>query len=358
MKKNKKKKTNILLYTVLFLFILVISLGFVFIKISLSPISDIKNEKVVTIENNWYGKDVLNYLEDENIIRNSTVAYYYAKIKGIGLDFKAGTYNIDTSLSFKDLVTYLSNGNNAIGETVTIKFKEGSRVKDFAKEISDNTNLEYDDLISYWNDENFVRGLMNDYPFLSDEIFNEDVKYYLEGYLFPDTYEFYVNTNIEEVTRKILNKTLLIYNEYLDLINDSSYSIHELFSLASIVQRESGNKEDMRNIAGVFYNRLNDGMLLQSSVTVCYALDIGLNEDWTKCEITQDKRDPYNTYQYEGLPPGPICCFGEDALLAVLNPEENDYYYFIGDVCGDGGTIFARTYAEQLANQKEYLSCY
>ena len=358
MKKNKNKKTNFLLYIVLILFILVISLGFVFIKTSISPISDISEEKTITIENNWYGKDVLNYLEEENVIRNSDVAYYYAKFKGIALDFKAGTYNVDTSLSFVDLVSYLSNGNNAIQETVTIKFMEGSRVKDFAKEISDNTNLEYDEIIDNWNDEDFVRNLMSDYPFLSEEIFNEDVKYYLEGYLFPDTYEFYVNTSIEEVTRKILNKTLAIYNEYLDLINESSYSVHELFSLASIVQRESGNKEDMKSIAGVFYNRLNDDMALQSSVTVCYALDIGLGEDWTKCEISQTNRDPYNTYQNTGLPPGPICCFGSDALEAVLDPEENDYYYFIGDVCGDGETIFAKTYAEQLANQEEYLTCY
>ena len=147
---KKKKKTNILLYIVLILFVLVISLGFVFIKISLSPISDISEEKTVKIENNWYGKDVLKYLEEENVIRNSNVAYYYAKFKGIDLDFKAGTYNVDTSLSFVDLVSYLSNGNNAIQETVTIKFMEGSRVKDFAKEISDNTNLEYDDWNEVW----------------------------------------------------------------------------------------------------------------------------------------------------------------------------------------------------------------
>ena len=354
----KKKKTNILLIIILFLFVLGVGLGFVFVKTCMSPVSKTHDEKTITVENNWYGKKVLEYLEEENVIRNGDVAYYYAKLNNIVLDFKAGTYIVDTSLSFKDLVTYLSNGNNAIQDTVSIKFMEGSRIKDFAKEISDNTNLEYDEIIAYWNDKDSIKSLMNDYPFLSEDIFDEDVKYYLEGYLFPDTYEFFSSTDVVEVTRKMLDKTLVIYNKYLDLFNSSSYSVHEIFTLASIVQRESGNKDDMKKIAGVFYNRLNDGMALQSSVTVCYALDIGLNEDWTKCEIIQETRDPYNTYQFVGLPPGPICCFGEDALLACLDPEENDYYYFIGDVCDSGETIFAKTYAEQLANQKEYLSCY
>ena len=111
-------------------------------------------------------------------------------------------------------------------------------------------------------------------------------------------------------------------------------------------------------VASVFFNRLATGMQLQSSVTVCYALDIGLNGDWTKCEVIQDSSDPYNTYQIMGFPPGAICNPGKDALLAVLNPVDSDYFFFIGDVCGNGGTIFAKTYGEQLANQKEYLSCY
>ena len=199
---------------------------------------------------------------------------------------------------------------------------------------------------------------MADYPFLTEEMFDTDVKCLLEGYLFPDTYEFFKSTTIDNVTKRLLDSMLAVYNEYKDGFDTSRYSIHELFTLASIVQRETGNTSDMAKVASVFYNRLDEGMQLQSSVTVCYALDIGLGEDWTKCEVIQDSSDPYNTYQVQGFPPGAICNPGKDAIKAVLYPEETDYFFFIGDVCGDGGTIFAKTYGEQLENQKEYLSCY
>ena len=361
MKKNKKKKDNttkILLLVVLFLFVLGVILGFVFIKSNMDPVSSSSEEVSITIEDNWYGKTVLKYLQEENVIHNGDVAYYYAKLKHISLDFKAGTYTVDKSWSFENLVSYLSDGNNAIQDTVTIKFMEGTRLIDFANEISNNTNLTFDEIVAYWNDEDSIRSLMSDYPFLTEEMFGEDVKYLLEGYLFPDTYEFFANTTVEDVTRKILNETLSLYNEYKSDFEASDYSIHEIFTLASIVQRESGNPDDMSKVASVFYNRLNQGMQLQSSVTVCYALNIGLGEDWTKCEVIQDEEDPYNTYQIMGLPPGAICSFGKDALVATLRPADTNYLFFIGDVCGDGETIFAETYEEQLANQEEYLSCY
>ena len=209
-----------------------------------------------------------------------------------------------------------------------------------------------------WNDETYVRSLMSSYPFLTNDMFNSDVKCLLEGYLFPNTYEFFRDSSIEDITEKLLDATLKIYKENEEAFIASQYSVHELFTLASIVQRETGNTNDMPLVASVFFNRLATGMQLQSSVTVCYALDIGLNGDWTKCEVIQDSSDPYNTYQIMGFPPGAICNPGKDALLAVLNPVDSDYFFFIGDVCGNGGTIFAKTYGEQLANQKEYLSCY
>lgn len=355
---SKKKKTGILIGILVFLFILVIVLAVITIKSAVSPVSNTENKQTITIEDNWYGKTVLNYLDEENIIRDSTIDYYYAKIKGLPLNFKAGTYEVDSSWDFKTIVEYLSDGNNAIQNTVSIKFMEGNRAKDFASQIADATALNYDDIMNYWNDEASIRLLMTDYPFLTEEMFDSDVKCLLEGYLFPDTYEFFYDTTIEELTRKILDETLSVYTKYQDLFNSSEYSIHKIFTLSSIVQRESGNSEDMSKVASVFYNRLEEGMQLQSSVTVCYALDIGLGEDWTKCEIVQEQEDPYNTYQIMGLPPGPISNPGEAAIYACLNPEDTDYYFFIGDVCGNGETIFAKTYAEQLENQAEYLSCY
>ncbi len=355
---KKSKSYKGLLIAVIALFVIALFLGFSLYKVSMKPVSNESEIKEITIQDNWYGKTVLKYLQEEKVIRNGDIAYIYAKLNQLSLDFKAGTYDVDKSWSFKELVNYLSDGNNAIQDTVTVKFMEGTRVIDFAENLAENTNLEYDEIIAYWNNESNIKALMIDYPFLTNEMFNSDVKYYLEGYLFPDTYEFYRDTTVEQVTRKMLDETLKLYEEYKSDFDNSKYSIHQLFTLASIVQRESGNSEDMAKVASVFYNRLDEGMQLQSSVTVCYALNIGLGDDWTKCEITQTNSDPYNTYQVSGFPPGAICNFGKDALVATLEPEDTDYFYFIGDVCGDGGTIFARTYEEQLANQQEYLGCY
>lgn len=354
----KSKKTGILIGILVLLLVIAIALGIYTINTAVSPVSKTENKQTITIEDNWYGKTVLNYLDEQNIIRDSTIDYYYSKLKGISLDFKAGTYEVDSAWDFKTIVDYLSNGNNAIQDTVTIKFMEGNRAKDYASQIAEVIDLSYDEIMNYWNDESSIRGLMADYPFLTDDMFNSNVKCLLEGYLFPNTYEFFRDSTIEELTRKMLDQTLAIYTKYEDLFTSSDYSVHDIFTLASIVQRESGNSDDMAKVASVFYNRLNDGMQLQSSVTVCYALDVGLGEDWTKCEITQTESDPYNTYQIMGFPPGAICNPGEAALYAALNPEDTNYYFFIGDVCGGGETIFAETYAEQLENQSEYLSCY
>lgn len=356
--KKKTKKTLILVIILVVLLVIAIVLGIFTLNTAVSAVSKQEDKQTITIEDNWYGKTVLNYLDKQGIIRDATIDYYYSKLSGLALDFKAGTYEVDKAWDFKTIVNYLSDGNNAIQDTVSIKFMEGNRCKDYASQIAEVTSLSYDEVMNYWNDETSIRALMSDYPFLTDDMFNSDVKCLLEGYLFPNTYEFFYDTSVEELTRKMLDGTLDIYNKYIDLFTSSDYTIHEIFTLASIVQRESGNSEDMAKVASVFYNRLYDGMQLQSSVTVCYAIDVGLNDDWTKCEVIQDEQDPYNTYQIMGFPPGAICNSGEAAIYACLNPEDTNYYFFIGDVCGNGGTIFAETYDEQLANQQEYLSCY
>ena len=138
-------------------------------------------------------------------------------------------------------------------------------------------------------------------------------------------------------------------------IKKSSLSIHEIYTLASIVQYESGKIDDMKKIAKVFYNRMKIGMPLQSSVTVCYALDINKNDNWMACEVNPNYDSLYNTYKYQGLPPGPIQNPGEDAINAVLNPDSNDYLYFMADVYGDGTVYYAKTYAEHEANVNRFL---
>ena len=155
----------------------------------------------------------------------------------------------------------------------------------------------------------------------------------------------------------MLDQTKVVYEANKDAIAKSKLSIHQLYTLVSIVQYEGGGDETtLRTIAGVFYNRLNQGMLLQSSVTVCYAIDFDRQTDkWQACEVNAEFDSPYNTYLHKGLPPGPIENPGEKVVKAVLNPIETDYLYFVADT-KTGEVFFAKTLTEHNQNVKDHVN--
>lgn len=358
MRKNKKKNGIKNLITILFLVIVLIVFAlFYFVSSSLKPVSKESEQVIFTVKDKSSIKSVINDLANEEIIKNGDIAYYYVRLKK-NANFKAGDYLIDKSWSFDDLVNYLSDAKNAIVDSVSITFTEGEWIKHYADKLSKETNVSYDELMNYWNDEDVIRSYMNEYPFLTEEIFNSESRYYLEGYLFPNTYEFYRKTNVDEITRKFLNQTLIVYNQFKDEFDNNDLSIHEIFTLASIVQYEAASVNDMKTIAGVFLNRLTIGMPLQSSVTVCYSMDINKDTDWRQCEYNPDYESPYNTYKYYGLTPGPILNPGKAAIEAVLDPIESDYLFFMADVCGDGQVYYAEDYATHLYYVNKYITCY
>lgn len=351
-----KKLTKLLTGLLLLLVLLLAGCGF-FVAQNLKPLAN-NNAIAITIEKGMYGRKVYDMLEEKGVIRNGDIAYIYARFF-IKPELKAGDYLVDNSLPLKELLSYLSNSENAIQDTVTIKLPEGGWLKSFAELIAEKTNLSKDELLALWDDKAYIKELMKDYPFLTDAIFNEDIRYCLEGYLFPDTYEFFTKTSADAVTRKILDNTLKVYNDLkTEFDANQRFSIHEIFTLASIVQYEANKYEDMQKVASVFINRLDIGMMLQSSVTICYAIDLDPGDDWRACERNNDFVSPYNTMMNYGLTPGPIVAPSKNALKAVLNPADTDYLFFIGDVCGDGTVYFAKTYQEHLALIKEYLTCY
>ena len=293
-------------------------------------------------------KAVVSQLEQEGLIRNSDFVYFYVRQHNL-TDLKSGTYELDKSWDVDTIFEHLSNSSNAQVDAVTVTIIEGDWAKHAAAKIAENTNVSAEELLTLWNDETYIRSLMERYPFITEDVFNPNIRYKLEGFLAPNTYQFYRETDARTVTEKILDQQLSVYQKYQDAINASSYNVHELYTLASIVQYESGKTEDMKLIAGVFYNRLKINMPLQSSVTVCYAMDEDKGENWLSCETNADFDSPYNTYMYPGLPPGPIINPGEDAIEAVLYPTESDYYYFMADV-ETGVVYYGRTLEEHNAN--------
>ena len=348
-----KKLTKALLAIFSILFALLIG-AVIFFFISIQPVSQTSNVIRVDIKEGMSSKAIINTLESKGIIKNRTFALLYSKVFKKP-SFKAGTFDLDSSWSLDELFDYMSEDSNIIETTVNFTILPGSTIRMIASNLQESTNLNANELIKKWNDKSYISELMLDYPFLTDEIFNENIIMKLEGYFFPDTYNLYQETDIDTVTRTFLNNTLKYFNKYIDKFNSSNYSINELFTLASIVDYEGNSAEDRKNIASVFYNRINIDMPLQSSVTRCYALSIKENRnitDWKECEVELDFDSPYDTYKFYGLPPGPIRCVSETSLVAVLEPNITNYYYFIGDVCGDG-TVY---YAETLAKHNQLIS--
>ncbi|MGB4613790.1 MAG: endolytic transglycosylase MltG [Erysipelotrichaceae bacterium] len=351
--KRRKRKLNFKFIFLILVIILVLSI-FTYYKNSLKPVSNISEEVIFTVDKGSSTKTIVKKLEEENLIKDSNTAYLFIKSNEL-TNIKAGEYILDRSWDVETIFQYINVATNAISDDVKVTIIEGDWAKDIAKKLSVATNIPIDDYLNLWNDEAYVRSLMDKYPFITEEIFNPNTRVLLEGYLFPNTYLFFKETDVNAVTTKILDETLNVYNEYKDKIENHNLSTHELFTLSSIVQYEASKVEDMKLIAGVFYNRMDINMKLQSSVTVCYAIDKEKEDSWMNCEVNPNFDSPYNTYKYEGLPPGPILNPGKSAIEATLNPTPNDYLYFMADVYGDGTVYYAKTYKEHSANVSKYL---
>ena len=381
--KNKKKKNRIV---IIILSLLAVIIGLIagiviYIKLSLKPTDAFLKGKicqngeescdvtVFIVDEGAYGKSTLDKLEAQGIIRDSDIVYYYNRIF-TGYSFVAGYFelphqyeNEDGSKrdsTIDDIMKFLADPKNAHQDTVTISFDEGDFIREYAKQIGEKTTVSAEEIMNFWEDESVIRSYMSEYPFLTEDIFNDNVKYYLEGYLFPDTYEFFEFTNCDEITRKFFDRTLEIYNKHLDEFKASNFSTHEIFTLASIVQWETGDPEDSILVAGVFVTRLNYPEVLGSTVTACYAFDLTKDECYKvgdQFTYTQEYH-PYNTYTVQGLPPGPVCNPNEVALNAALNYDDSQgYFFFCANMC-DGGTVFARTAAEHQYNiETYYLAC-
>lgn len=357
--------------------LILIGVGSVFfLKIQLVPKNYEDNTQFV-IDQGMYGRQVFDKLEKEGIIRNADVCYAYGKyLSGQPLDFKAGTFELKKGMDLDEIIKTLCDDSKFFRPTSTLTIPEGYFLTDIAEIVSKGVDLSKSDLIDYWNDESVVRGYMNDYPFLTEQIFNENTKYLLEGYLFPSTYEVYQNSTLDEITRRFLDQTLAVYERYKDDFNnapvyyhyetneDSMATVHEIFTMASILEWESGNDDQMQDISSVFYNRLNYKPIdmLRSSVTACYSQELGKDScllvDRDLELAYKEDGETYNTYTKYGLPIGPISNPGETAIYAALHPNKTDYYYFVGDICGiDGLTHFATVEEGNEAIAKKYVSC-
>lgn len=323
------KRKKIILIPIILFIIMIISSIILFIY-SLSPV-DSKNENIITftVEQGWGKNKIVTELKKNDLIRSEFFSKIIIKFKN--KELYAGTYKLSKDLSTNEIFEKISNQDNIENESITITFVEGKRLTNYVTLIANNFDFTEEEINDKLSNVDYLKKLIDKYWFLTDNILNSDIYYPLEGYLYPDTYEFKKNSTLEEIIEKLLNNMDKKLSDYKEEIELGKYSIHEYLTLASIVELEGVNSADRGNVAGVFYNRLNSGMSLGSDVTTYYAV----KKDFSK-ELTQKDLDSCNGYNtrgtcVKGLPVGPICNAGLSSISAAIEPIENDYLYFVAD---------------------------
>lgn len=330
------------------------------------------NSVSIDIPENATLDEVTDILYENGVINEPFFFKLYANVTKSGEHFLEGSYLMDTNMDYEAILNFLIY-NSGPKSTVSVRFTEGMNAREIASLLQENGVCKMDKFLDACNSNDYDE----EYEFLQ-EIDNADERYYkLEGYLFPDTYTFFVNDNIDNVVCKFLDnfyKKIYVdtkrYSGYSEEMSIKQYadlkgmSIDEVINMASLVQAEAADENDMYNIASIFYNRLAtdatngvtpygdyDVNKLKSDVTVYYPY---LSKEDVPEDIRDDFASTYDTYTIEGLPAGAVCNPGEKAIAAVLNPASTNYYYFCHKPATEKDAAvayYAATYDEQVQNE-------
>ena len=335
--KRKQQK----LFFILFLLVVIIFGYYIFtVNSANSANPEIKN---FTIPAGWGVSKIADALKQEGLIKNSLVFKLYVWQRGIKNQLQGGEYFLAQNLSLKELAEIISHGASATQEK-TLTFIEGWNNQQIAQYLLQQG------LIS--RAEEFFAVVQkkaawwDNYAVLADKPANLD----LEGYLFPDTYRVFSGASVTDIVKKMLaNLEIKLTPEMRQAIADQNRSIHEILTLASILEKEVNSDQDRKKVADIFYKRLKAGMPLQADSTVNYATGKSVSRASAK-DLEIDS--PYNTYKYPGLPPGPISAPSLSAIEAAVYPASNPYWYFL--TTPDGQVIYSVTHEEHVAAKAEY----
>ena len=324
-----------------------------------------KTSEIIQVEipENADINQVSQELVNKNIIKEKWFFKLYAWGTRSSTKFYGGFYELETTMDYQTILNHIKNKEN-IRDVIEVTITEGMNVLECASLMNRNNICSEQDFLKACNSDKFKEK----YKFVYENT-DPKVLYKLEGYLFPDTYRFYKNEKPENVISKILNNyNKKIYNK----LNNNNFTIEELarnknmnlsdvITIASLIQAEAADKQDMYNISSVIHNRLEtlktDGHnrynefslhILRIDATVYYPYK---NKASVPANILKTFSSNYNTYQIHGLPPGPICNPGLDAIDAALNPARTDYYYYCHSSSGE--TFFARTNQVHVTNLKK-----
>jgi len=346
----KKKQIIIVVICILVVILFIVGLYFY----GLTAVSKKSDKVTFTVENGMSTKSVINELCEGKIIKSKISTMIYIKLNN-DIMIQAGTYELDRNNSTTEILKKLSEGK-VKRDTITITFIEGKKIVDYAKVISEKFGYTEDDIISTISDTDYLKELINKYDFLDNSILNSDLYYPLEGYLFPATYEFYKNASIKDIIEKMLDKTGNVLDNIGIAFEEADYSIHEILTIASIIENESvGKIADVKYCSGseneyidryvvsqVIYTRLDSNISLGMDVTTYYGVNKSLKEELTQSDLNQ--KNAYNTRRtdFKGLPVGPISNPSSNSIKAAINPSDTNCVYFYADIT-TSELHFART---------------
>lgn len=323
-------------------------LGLMFtINAMLTPVDSETPDQIVTVEipAGASTEKIAAILKDSGVIHNALFFRLYARYNGLDRGFIAGSYILSPSMSLEEVTALIASGD-VYRETDWVTIPEGFTLEQIAARLSRQEMVDE----AYFLDlsRQPPDSITGRFAFLQ-EVDPRDVDYVLEGYLFPDTYEIPSGASEEVIIAMMLLRMEAVFtDEFKERARELELSMHQVLTLASIVEREGRVDHERAMIAGVFHNRLAINHPLQSCATIQYILgevkEVLLNRD---LEIPST----YNTYQNPGLPPGPIAAPGEASILATLYPENTDFFYFVYKEDGTGEHYFSRTNAGHEANK-------
>ena len=375
-RKRKRKKTDslarrIALFLITAIIIALLATGFFVYRYVDSAVGalDSTSTEYVTVEipegsgNKYIGQ----ILEKAGVIKSATVFNYYTKFKNYS-NFQSGYYNLQASMDLEKICKLLKQGGTAEPEEPSlgkILVPEGYTIKQISEAVTKNTAdddsstpFTADDFLSVVQDGSFISKMVEKYPKLLANLPSADeATYQLEGYLFPATYSYYEDTTMEDLVEQMISTMDSYMSSYYDTISEKGMTVNEVLTLASLVEKEGSTDDDRRNIASVFYNRLNANMALQSNIAILYAMGKLGKETTLSADASIDTSidSPYNVYTNTGLMPGPVDSPSLSAIEATINPASTDYYYFVADV-NTGAVYYSETYEEHEANVEKYVN--
>lgn len=371
-KPKKEKKSHVKAFVISFLvFLALLSaggyFGYQYVQSSLQPV-DASSKQYVTvgIPEGSNVQEIGTTLEKAGLVKHGLIFSFYAKYKNY-TDLKAGYYNLQKSMSTEDLLKELQKGGTAEPQEpvlATLTIPEGYTIDQIAQAVGQlqgdfKEPLTAEAFLAKVQDETFISQEVAKYLSLLESLPTKDsgARYRLEGYLFPATYSIKESTTIESLIDEMLAAMDKNLSPYYSTIKSKNLTVNELLTIASLVEKEGAKTEDRKLIAGVFYNRLNRDMPLQSNIAILYAQgklgqNISLAED---VAIDTNIDSPYNVYKNVGLMPGPVDSPSLDAIESSINQTKSDNLYFVADVT-EGKVYYANNQEDHDRNVAEHVN--